>query len=646
MQDIRPQKLLIGFVLYCLGLALLLAACAEEPRASLPNINSFTASDRVITTKDTSTLSWDVGNATSLRITADTGDDVGDVTGKSSAEVSHDVTTVHTLTATNAAGSVTETVTVNVVTINSEVPADIPGGSQAATLEDAAAFAWQEFIALNWPAVPQTGASGNRETPDTSKPFGAVDPTLGTPLAWETFRHKVEIFPGTGAPHGGANYDALPQYIYNPTNVGTADGQVPACTTADPNTPWNNLDEQSEIGLDQMFAGAGPGGQFTGQQLLFQAKANRVEYNYIFQNGWYEQGKAPLAATASYLEANTQSPLPGSTNLVSFPIGTIELKAAWRQLTPAEMASGRFHTANVRYYQKLESGLPCYQDAEWGLVALHIIHKTPSAPYFIYATFEQADNIKDANGNPVEDTNGNLIANQTANPLEPQVISKNATSANPPTPASIQDLSLDGPSSTPGERLYYVNTPTNTAEPPGTISINKRIHDIPETIISVNETAHEVVTAYNQENGLADSPWLYYKLVNVQYQPIDKPTPGVDYSGADAATYYLANSVVETDYDLQVFSGQFQTPLPAPNADTPTNALITDFNSDGTPFKNVIFNKDTFNMGGCMGCHGNAQVSGGDFSFILLGAGFNDAPEVGGPDSPNNLDKFVRLLLH
>jgi len=26
----------------------------------------------------------------------------------------------------------------------------------------------------------------------------------------------------------------------------------------------------------------------------------------------------------------------------------------------------------------------------------------------------------------------------------------------------------------------------------------------------------------------------------------------------------------------------------------------------------------TSNMGGCMGCHGNAQLNGDDFSFILL----------------------------
>jgi len=556
-----------------------------------------------------------------------------------------------------------------VITISSVVPADIPGGAQAATLQDAAVFAWQEFIALNWPAVAQTGASGDRETPDTTKPFGQVDPTLGTPLVWETFRHKVEIYPGTGIPHGGANYDALPQYIYNPGNVHTNDGQVQPCGVAAPNTPWNNLDEKSEIGLDQIFAGAAPGEPFPGQQILFQAKANRVEYNYVFQNGWYAAGSAPTAATMNYLQANNQSPPPGSTNLVSFPNGTIELKAAWRQLTAAEQASGRFHTATVRFYQQL-TNYPCYQDAEWGLVALHIIQKTPTAPYFIYATFGQADNLLTEAGTPVEDENGTLLANQTADPLDPLITSQNAVSANPPTPSSVQTLTpAMAHSGPPANRLYYVNTPGNTSEPQGFVYVNRRIHSIPDTVIGVNQTAHEAIMAYNQANNLSGSPWLYYKLVSVQWQPIDKPTPGVDYTAADAATYYQANIVVETDYNLQVFSGRFQQgnqggcpppPPPTPGGATvcdpsnPSNTkniigLITDFNFDGTPTKNVIANQQEFNMGGCMGCHGNAQVdSGADFSFILLGAQFqgnNAEPEVAVQEKSAHVNKYFRLLL-
>jgi hypothetical protein len=212
----------------------------------------------------------------------------------------------------------------------------------------------------------------------------------------------------------------------------------------------------------------------------------------------------------------------------------------------------------VRFYQQL-ANYPCYQDTEWGLVALHIIQKTPTAPYFIYATFGQADNLLTEAGNPVEGEDGNLIANQTATPLDPLITSQNAVSASPPTPSSVQTLTpAEAHSGPPANLLYYLNTPANTSEPQGFVYVNRRIHSIPETVIAVNQTAHEAIRAYNQANNLSDSPWLYYKLVSVQWQPIDKPTPGVDYTGPDAATYYQANIVVETDYNLQVFSGRFQ----------------------------------------------------------------------------------------
>ena len=189
--------------------------------------------------------------------------------------------------------------------------------------------------------------------------------------------------------------------------------------------------------------------------------------------------------------------------------------------------------------------------------------------------------------------------------------------------------------------------------------VNRRIHSIQQTVIDVNQTAHEAIRAYNQANNLSDSPWLYYKLVSVQWQPIDKPTPGVDYTAPDAATYYQANIVVETDYNLQVFSGRFQQPNPpygstVEDPNNPSNTknitnLITDFNLDGTPTKNVIANQQEFNMGGCMGCHGNAQVNfGSDFSFILAGAGMNNQPDIPAGIAGTgqaNVDKFIRLLV-
>jgi hypothetical protein len=56
------------------------------------------------------------------------------------------------------------------ITISSAVPNELnlpfvagppaTGGAPNATPQQAAAFAWQEFIALNWPAGPQMGQEG------------------------------------------------------------------------------------------------------------------------------------------------------------------------------------------------------------------------------------------------------------------------------------------------------------------------------------------------------------------------------------------------------------------------------------------------------------------------------------------------------
>jgi len=535
------------------------------------------------------------------------------------------------------------------ITVSPQLPADIPGGAPNSTLTQAAAFAWQEFIALNWPAVTQNGAAGTRETADTTKFFG--DPTYNnasSPLVWHTYRGKVEIFPGSGIPNGSTavtagqpqlknlgtaaqpnyGYDGAPVYTYSATPIPAAPNQPVTGPT-----PWLNLDENSQIGLDLIYAGAGA--QATGQsgnQILFAAKGSRAEFNYLAPLGWWSSG-APFTATKQYIQQNLASPPAGSQSLVSFPNGTVELKTAWRKLAPNEDAS-RFYTTTVRYYVSTGGATPTtqYVDDTFALLALHIIQKTPTAPYFIFATFEQADNITDAHGRPVEDADGGVITVPAATAFTPEIASHNATAQAyqtfSPTQSSVQN---------PLGQLYYQNI-EGLGLTDGTVLVNRRKHAIPDEIIAVNRAAHDAIAAYVTANFPAGTktPWGYYKLINVQAVPLGGKTPGVDYTGPLAASYYQANSVVETDYDLQVFSGKFYSgPFASPNGvpvpgQTFRDNTITDFTEDGRPFANVAHAGGGYNMGGCMGCHGNAQHGGGDFSFILLGG-----PVTSGPDTVN-----------
>lgn len=608
------------------------------------------------------------------------------------------------------------------ITVSPNFPNDIPGGAPNADLSAAAAFAWQEFIAVNWPAE-----SGERDTPDTGKKFGQAG--YSGPVVWETFRGKVETFPGQSniQPPGFVN-DADKSYGYDapPENYIYGNGTIPACSGKESSsTPWVNLDEVTQIGLNQMYAGAGPTLKeaFPGPQILFLAKSNREHYVYSVQprpsgsnpqkpyskvssqkqidtskygiwnhaNGGQGQGPQPWQTdNAAYnalvynFVSNYQYGKAPVSPYTSFPSGTVEAKAGWRQLTGDEAKSGRFHTQTVRYYTtpalykqfvdpnaKTPSGDICYVDDVLGLMGLHIIHKTPTAPYFIYATFGQTDNIQTSAGTAVENADGKVIAAPSEPPLCPgNCPSADAaygigTGADPAKGIQVALASGDDANQIqkftstaypenpefpgapyakcqPGEQLYYSNTsvpgpPDGTGPTPlpqGTICVTQRVHPIPQDVIDANAAAHQAIAQYNQANGIASSPWQYYKLVNVQWKPIDKPA-GQIYAGTEvpAATYYQANIVVETDYNLQVFSGQFQGPFP--DNTPPVANLITDYWGAGTPmagkpFHNIYYDGKRYNMGGCMGCHGNAAVNNGsDFSFILQGGRVGEAEAAG-----------------
>lgn len=640
------------------------------------------------------------------------------------------------------------------ISISSQMPSDIPGGVANANLTKAAVFAWQEFIALNWPNKPLNNHTIKRETADTSAVFGSsTSSSIDNPLVWETLRGKAEIFPGcqrnekatknsptcyipseplseleyqasefaqsvSKGERSFPDYDELPEYNSEysiPVHKGVLAAIPKMCSGREPTQDaWVNLDENDQVGEAYLFAGvvptAGPVdgqetyGAYPNQQFLYLAKANRAEYDYVKDRQWNLGGDAFAAAkmaTRTYIATNKKYPgldekftdkqdyyvsLPNGTDDTYGDVGTVEVKSAWRQINLDE--ANKFHTAPVRYYTLDEAGNICYKQpdaGQWGMAALHIIHKTPSAPYFIFATFSQADNIVTADGLPVEDANGAYIDTPPTNPTNPLIaaIAKdNPSSTGSATEKAIDkgqiyqlpasgadpsdwqefryvDNSLPQKHESTDKRLYYTNIGYQGQygySPPLTpIAVDKRQHDIPPEVIGVNQAAHDAIRAYNRQHGLSDSPWLHYKLVNVQWIPSSKAEPGSIYvkdpskgQDLDPSTYYLANEVVETDFNLKFFSGQFQPIL----SNGVFNAqLITDYAgaTQGVyadpkgKYLNIFRDGKGFNMGGCLGCHGNAANAGSDFSYILENAGKYSKPESIGNDEAKN-KKFTSTL--
>lgn len=138
------------------------------PQGEPPRIIGFTAQPATINRGDSATLSWEVeGQVTNLRIN----NGVGNVTGKSSVEVTPDATTTYRLEATNSAGTSTATVT---VTVNSG------GGGDT------------EMIVYDWNGLVTEAEHGfPRDTPPMESANGNW--TQPVNFAEGTFYYRVEI---------------------------------------------------------------------------------------------------------------------------------------------------------------------------------------------------------------------------------------------------------------------------------------------------------------------------------------------------------------------------------------------------------------------------------------------------------------------
>lgn len=344
------------------------------------------------------------------------------------------------------------------ITVSPDIPFDVADPSN---LEQAAIFAWNEFIALTWPAPAQGPTSFPRGVPKTDGSFG--DPSAygkrgpTGQVVWETYRHRIEAFPGQGEPNGydaaapDFGFSAKPAYVYRGGFSGIpANGIIPpARGLSDPDVPpFHNLDEVTQIVLNAMYAGIVDPSPHGGvnvhtdvkEKILFEAKVNEVVYAYVARPRGpandpfaYYEGAADMRVmdikqnSVEFLKTGDAIRFPPPyielppSNPAQMTAGSIEIKAAWRRINTDLEDASRFYIAPVRYYvgeiqdiggveiPKIEGFVDSNDpkvNETWGLVALHIIHKTPNVPAFTYATFGHIDNILAADGTPVEEPDG------------------------------------------------------------------------------------------------------------------------------------------------------------------------------------------------------------------------------------------------
>ncbi len=344
---------------------------------------------------------------------------------------------------------------------------------------------WQTFIYLNWPAAA-------RGIPNPRVKFGVPGVTV-----WETWKTVDQVFLPDGVKPPPWNQNAENSAL--PANVATdaAAGKVRALTRT------SKVSKTVAARIDPATAPDAAGQamlkdiQQADQNVLYDQQKvpvfyeiamSKVQFDYIVNNGLYN--------------ADTQLAYAMQKNIVP-PYGSIEVKTAWKVLTPAEIQTGRFHM------------MPAYipsqpqPQATVGLVGLHInVGGAPQKPgqaytIGIWGTFAHIDNAP-------------LVSQIGTGP-------SGFTFYNPAC-AAITACAPNNPTTNPTQ-VVQMFADDQQAD-------------------GVNKLAQGMIQQYDASN-----PWQYYKLINAQWSPrgIAVPVPaktplhlGIPSAGT------LMNPVLET----------------------------------------------------------------------------------------------------
>ncbi len=288
------------------------------------------------------------------------------------------------------------------INFNPFPPAELDSNANPKQLVE---FAWEEFLALNWKS--SYSKNNKRDYPDTTWTYYNEPGAYPDLDVWETFAHKTELRPYSNKMQV---FDNAPHYSYRDSLI--------AANSSTSFTLFNNLDENNEIGSCDMYAHVNV---FSKKyQVLYEAKVNRFEYEYILNN-YPDTGKLHkainttrdnIAKFGAYYQKGVNNSCGCPVGVICLPCGsgkstgTMEIKAAWRRLTNLD-DSTKFFTRKVIYYTKNAGGKVVYNNITYALIALHIIHKTQNYPAFIFATWEHVDVKQDSMGYVLLNGSGN-----------------------------------------------------------------------------------------------------------------------------------------------------------------------------------------------------------------------------------------------
>ncbi len=358
-----------------------------------------------------------------------------------------------------------------------DLPRDLAPSRSDASPEDlrrtADTFAWESFLALNWPALPDG-------SPDETQAPGQ---TGDNSTVWESWPEAAQVFlpAGRTPPPWGA---------FAPVPLPSVFASVPSGARV-----LIHGDKTFDAGAS--LVPQGPLIDQNGRHIRTEIRFNRPVFETLLARELYRRAGQSGADPVSFPGANPAD------------AGSIRVQAAWKVLSPAEVAAGRFHSVEARLYTPAsgdQAGPGSLETAVVGLVGLHIARKTPSAPDWIWFTFEHVDNCPTA-GEPVDRAAYNFYDK-----------TKPGLPANLPPPPPWNPALVE-----PAARRPQIVRQTP-------IPISTRI---------LNATYQAALRAINPA-----SVWQYYELVGTEHRPRSgAPLPApARFANTTLETYLAARS--------------------------------------------------------------------------------------------------------
>lgn len=250
-------------------------------------------------------------------------------------------------------------------------------------------LAWDTFIAMNWP-VPDVIVE--RGVPDPQNIIGGFvtgggegsKPKISPsgPTVWETYKDTNDIYLPSGT---------------KPTSFDTPESIPVPCqqlAAANPQARKRTLILTSKFGELVSSDEQADGNRLVdqnGMNVWYEVKLNRVYYDYVVSNGFYNSNNQK-GKTISF---------PSSSNSSSRD-ATIKVKAAWKVMgllgskNPDDLT--KFYTTDALV---LDPATKTCSKQLLGLVGLHIVMKTAQLPQWLWATFEHVNNAPDQKTGPV-----------------------------------------------------------------------------------------------------------------------------------------------------------------------------------------------------------------------------------------------------